>query len=355
MIPVDFIVQPSIDPVLSVATDRHLRRAVVRPSRPRSAVLRVYGFPGDWVSLGRYHLAPSGPPGSGVAVCRRPTGGRTLPVGDGFIGVSLVLPHRSSLFSDDPLALAPHQVLNRYVRGFMEACRSVNLRPYYPGRDVVTVDRRIVAAVSFDTDEQGALLFEAVIANTRDFSILPDLLEVVDRDGVVKAEVLTRDDTSSLARELGEGLSFEEVAELLGRGYEEQFGLTLIPHEMSSLEWQAIEAQATREFGTEHWLHQRSRRADLDRHVSTWTQLGVFEASFALRQDRFIKEIQFAGDFIANSPAIDMLERKLRLCPLDWRVVDGVVREVFSDARNYLLGVGKLRAIADLLVRASAS
>ena len=178
---------------------------------------------------------------------------------------------------------------------------------------------------------------------------------IIGKSGVVKAEVLTSEDTSSVYRALGTELSFEEMANLLRRGYEAQFDLSLVPRQLNALEMQAIEALAVREFGVEQWLRRRRRRLDLDEHVSAWAQLGVFEASFSLRQERFIREIQFAGDFIANFAAVDTLERKLRLCPLDWRAVDAVVRDVFADPRNYLLGVGKLGAIADLLARSSRS
>lgn len=317
-------------------------------------MLRVHSFPGQCLSLGRYHLAPLLPDGVGVELCRRQTGGRVLPAGDGFVGISLILPHRSALFSDQAFALAPSQVLNRYVRGFMEACRVAKLHVSYPGRDLVTIDRRIVAAVSFDTDERGTLLFEAVIANTREFSILPDLLEVIDRQGVVKAELLTAAETTSLARELGSEPCFEETAEMIRRGYERYFGLDLVPQALTPLEQQAIDALAVREFSSPRWLYARTRPPGLDRHVATWAQLGVFEAFFALRQDRFIGDILFAGDFIANRAAITALERNLRLCPLEWQALNAVVNSIFEEPENYLLGVGKLRVIADLLAGAGA-
>jgi lipoate-protein ligase A len=351
--PLDFIVQPQIEPALSAAPDRYLRRVVGRRSRARNATLRVYAFAGDCLSLGRYHLVPSAPAGANVTLHRRHTGGRAFPAGDGFVGVSLVLPHRSALFSNDPFALAPGQVLNRHVRGLMRACRPPSLSVSYPGRDVITIDRRIVAGVSFDTDEQGTLLFEAIVANTRDFSILPDLLEAIDRNGVVKAELLTPADTTCLARELGAEFHFDDVAAMIREGYARHLGLDLVPRRLTALEEQAIRALAAREFGPERWLHGRARSPELDLHAATWAQLGVFEAFFAVRQERFINEILFAGDFIANSAAVAALERKLRLCPLDWRAINTVVNSVFEGPANYLLGVGKLRVIADLLTRSA--
>ncbi len=204
MQPIDFIVQSEVSPALGLAADRHFMHAVQRASRTRNAVLRVYSFAGNVLTLGRYHLTPPvGTQAGRMTLVRRHTGGRALPFGEGFVGLSLVLPHRSMLFSSDPLALAPYQVINRYVRGILEGCKLVHVPAFYPGRDFITVDGRILGMVSFEADDHGALLFEAILANTRDFSLLPEFLEAADGAGLIKAEVLTPESTTCLARELG--------------------------------------------------------------------------------------------------------------------------------------------------------
>src|SRR5262249_37017862 len=158
--------------------------------------------------------------------------------------ISLVLPHRAALYSTDPLALAAHQVLNRHVRGILEGCKLVNVAAFYPGRDLVTVDRRILGLVSFEIDHAGALLVEAILANTRDFRALPAFLDAIDPPGVIPAEMLTADGTTCLARELQAELTTEEVAALLRRGYEKQFSLACEPRRLDALDEQAIKTIA---------------------------------------------------------------------------------------------------------------
>lgn len=354
MTAIDFVIQGEVEPAQSLAADRHFMHSVRRASRMRNAVLRVYTFGGDSVSLGRYHLAPAGT-GSEVKLHRRISGGRAVPFGDGFVGISLVLPHRSALYSDDPHFLAPYQVMNRYVRGLLEACKLVNIAAFYPGRDFITVDRRVLGLVSFETDESGALLFEAILANTEDFSVLPMRMDAVDPDGLVKIEMMPPSATTSLARELQTELSFSEVAEMVGRGFAKQFGATLEPHTLSPLESQAIAAIAAREFEPASWLQQRRRRAELDRHAALWIQLGSFEAYYSIEQERFLKEILFSGDFLANSASIDRLERDLRLCPIEWRAIDAIANEIYGKPDNYLLGIGRLRTVADMILRGAQS
>src|SRR5690242_17925130 len=155
----DLIVQPGLSPRESLAVDRQLLDAA--PSG--RGALRVYTLAGEALALGRYHVAPEPPAGSGVQLWRRCSGGRAMPWGEGFVGMSLVLPHRSALVADDPLALAPDQIMNRCVRGVLELCESSGVAALYPGRDLLTVERRMLALVSFEVAATGALLFEAVI------------------------------------------------------------------------------------------------------------------------------------------------------------------------------------------------
>jgi hypothetical protein len=62
--------------------------------------------------------------------------------------------------------------------------------------------------------------------------------------------------------------------------------------------------------------------------------------------------VQFSGDFIANSSAVEVLERELKLCPADWRSIALITDEVFQRPANFILGIGRLRTIPDTIVKA---
>jgi lipoate-protein ligase A len=342
-----FVVQPAVAPSIGVATDRYLLGVLGRRARP--GVLRVYAFPGDVLAAGRWHLAPAGAADLGEAFVRRLTGGRALALGEGYLGISLLLPHRSALLADDPLALAPFQVANRYVRGLMRALKQLGLPAFYPGRDLVTVNRRPIAAVSFETDEEGRLLFEAIVAVDRPLSAVAQLLDRWDTGGIIKNDVLALEGGTSLREEIGESPTLEELGVLMRDAFAEQFGVTIADEPLSTLEAQAVRALAAREGRA--WNTLRQPRADLPLAGSSGIQLGVLEAHFALEQGRFLKEVCLAGDFIANSPAIATLEYRLRLCPAERGAIARVADAVFGDPSNYLLGVGPLRAVADTIVK----
>jgi lipoate-protein ligase A len=343
----DLIVQPRVAATASLAADRYL---LAEAARTQQGVLRVFELAGEVLSLGRYHLAPPPVPGGAVQRWRRHSGGRAFPAGEGFLGLSLVLSHRSAIVGDDPFALAPEQVMNRYVRGILEGLRLVGVPAFYPGRDLVTVDGRPLGLVAFEVDRAGALLFEAIVANGRDPSVLPGLLDRVDPGGVVSAAMLTPDAVTSIRRVRGAAPGVDELAESLRRGYEERLAVTFQRRDFSAEETRGLEAAAMEEYSGASWLGQRVPRAELDRRGSITTQLGVLEAHFALDGDR-IHEIVFAGDFIANSPAVERLEHELRGSPAAAGAIETVVRAIFGRPENYILGIGSPRTVADAVAR----
>ena len=230
--------------------------------------------------------------------------------------------------------------MNRYVRGILAACELSGVPAFYPGRDVVTVEHRMLAMVSFEVERTGALVFEAVVADARDFSLLPGLLDRADPDGVVKGGMISAGEVTSVAARLGRSLGTAGFAERLRRGYEQRLG--------ARFEERALAVEPS--FDARGWLGARRRRAGLDRHVALTAQLGVVELFYALENGR-IRDLLVAGDLIANSHAIDRLGAELRGCPAERAAVEAVVTRVLAEPGSFLLGLGPPRAVADTIAR----
>jgi hypothetical protein len=231
----------------------------------------------------------------------------------------------------------------------MRAFKQLGLPVFYPGRDLLTVNRRPIAALSFETDQEGRLAFEAILAVERPLSAVAHLLDRWDTGGVIKADLLALEAGTSLREQIGESLAFAELAALVREGFTQQYGVAVEEAPLSPLEERAVAALAEREHRS--WVNARVLRRDLPLVGTSGIQTGVLEVHFALEQERFIKDVQLAGDFIANSPAIALLEYRLRLCPAAFPAIASVVDTVFADPANYLLGIGRLRTVADTIVK----
>jgi lipoate-protein ligase A len=339
---VEVFAQSDLDPAVSQALDNRLLAAAA--GQPSCARLRVYRLAGDVLSLGRYHLAPAADAEGRVRLHRRLGGGRVLPLGAGFMTVSLLLPHRSALVADDPLALRPEQALNRCVRALLGGLRALGVEAFYPGRDRITLDGRMLGVVSLECDRGGATAFEAMLAIDDDWSCLPALVAAVDREQVLAAEIPTPEHVTSLSAR-GVSPTVDTLAECIADSLARQFGLE--PTAGSDV---TIPAGAAADAAV--WIASRRRPPALGRHALEWGQLGVFEVYLAIR-DGTIADVLLAGDFIADSPSIARLEQRLRGCAFDRAAIGRIVDEVYADPRSFLLGIGPLRAIADTIARAA--
>ncbi len=332
------IVEPSTTPAASRCADRALLARAVAGGQ---GTLRLSCLAGDVLALGRWHLAPAG--GPGVTLHRRLSGGRALATGTGFLHLTLALPHRAALVSDDPLALTPEQVLNRAVRGLLGGLEAAGAPAVYPGRDLVTIAGRPLAVLGLEIDPDGATLIDVVLSVERDQSLLPRLLDHVDPDGAVGAPMTLPDDVTSVARALGRAPALDELAGWIRRGYETRLGVRFVEGA----------SPPPGEASDGAFLRSR-RRPELDRRGSTQTMLGRLEAHCARDRDGSLAEVMLAGDFLAPSGTIARLEQALRGCPPVPDRVQAVIDEVVRPPDAFVLGVGPLRTITDTIVRAAA-
>lgn len=346
-----FLPRPETTPEASLAADQYWLHRCVTADFDAIGVLRVYSFAGDVVSLGRYHLAPDPPQGCLLELHRRLGGGRVLPHGHGFVGISLILPHRGALLGQPAASLQAYQVLNRCVRGLLEACRLANLAPIYPGLDTVTLRRLPFACLSMEESAQGAVLFEAVIANTRDFSVLPHWVDRVDASGCLVVPMIDTESVTCLRRELAVELSFADVAELIRRGFEKQFS---IPTSVLAEENADTFCASTLTPGGEGVGRHADAWHRFEHHASEHTQLGTFAVHVSTQPGPCVGDVLFTGDFLASAESMQALQSALQGCACEAAAMDAVVQEVFANPSRFLLGVGPLSIVSRLLLRALA-
>ena len=346
---VRFLTQLDTPPAQSVATDQYFLHTVVETQLP---ILRVYTYPGDVVLIGRYHAADAYTQDPEITMTRRLTGGRVFPSGKGFVQFSLIVPHRSFFFSDDPHDLAPFQLLNRYVRGVLHGLKTKGIKVFYPGRDFLTVQRLPVGWHSFVTEDTGAVLYEGGLFVQRDMSLLPHLLDRADPNGTLPCQLFLPDQVHNLAKVLGQPLSQEQAVGLLRNGFAQQFSLALLDHGLGEDERAVI---GTEQEKSDARLSSRRLRSDLPCVATRQTPLGELQLRFSLTPERTINTVHFSGDFIANPAGMQALEHNLKGCPLEKEALWQVIDQTFLQPEHYLIGAGKLEDLPGLILNGSPS
>ena len=341
----DVLSQGEVHPDVGHACDVALQERA--PRYADRLTLRGYRLAGEVLSLGRYHLAPDGDRGGRVRLHRRLGGGRVLALGPEFAVVSLVMPHRSALVGDDPLALQPAQVLNRCVRGVLGGLRALGVEAFYPGRDRLTMARRTVGMVSLDVAASQATVFEAILAVENGWASHADRLSAADPTGVTATALLPADEVATLAEAVPAVPSLDELVHVIASAFAAQFGLSPQPAE-------AVPIPADAGARAAAWVGWRRPRPDLDRHGVAWTQLGVVDVYLRMHADA-VDEVLLAGDFIADAPGIELLQDRLRGCPATEAALRRRFEDVYGDPRHFLLGVGSGELLVDAILRAAGA
>jgi lipoate-protein ligase A len=316
--------------------------------RASSPVLIAYTLGGRFVSIGRYHLYNGPPERGGINVMRRLTGGRVVGAGEGWLGVALILPSRTALLPESDAHLKPEQIMNRYARGILNALERCNLKCFYPGRDAITFDRRELAMCSFETDRQGAMLFEAALAINRGMEELVHDLERVDPEGQLSSAMYGPEIATKLVREIDHDISCEQVSSAIVEGYRDQFGETRV-REFSSEE-AADGAHRGAALKASRWLSERAPEPSLNLAARAPGQLGAVEAHAVMHKGK-LDRLVMSGDFIVNSPGLAAFERELRGSSLDLPSVSRAVVKTFASGENYFLGLGDLTNLAQLVMK----
>jgi hypothetical protein len=262
---------------------------------------------------------------------------------------SVVLPSRTAALDGRDAKLRPEQVMNRHVRGAIAATRAMGADCFYPGRDAVTCGARELAMCTFEEDAGGALLFEMFIAMARSLESLPLDIERFDPAGQLACRFYDAQSCTSLARELGRALSFEELATQLEAGYRSMFGGAR-RRDLTAAE-RAVASEEASRLGP-RWLSGRRPHPSLSQVGRLSIQLGSMQAHMAAADGR-IERIEFYGDFIANSAGLAGFEQKLAGQRLDLMTLMSVALETYGDGRNFILGCGELGNLARLILKAS--
>jgi Bacterial lipoate protein ligase C-terminus len=342
----DAIFLPEVEPAVLLGLEGELLESAAAGRCPPTLI--VHSAPRRTLALGRYHRYSGAPETGAMRAVRRITGGRAAGAGPGWIWLAIVAADLTVLAPEERRALGPEQVINRCVRGLLAALRAIGIDCSYPGRDAITSKRREIAMCSFESDRNGAMLFEAALAIER------GMIEfLLDLDGAESAREITcppydLNSATTVARELGRAPGFGEIARAIAAGYAELAGganlRALSEEDLTRAERRGAELDRS------GWLR-REPAASFNRTGRIASQLGSIQAHLEVRPGGTIARAMLSGEFIANSAGVEEFERALRDRPLEPDAIESAIADTYADGRNFILGLGAPRTSARSLGR----
>jgi len=286
--------------------------------------------PGEVLSLGAFQHRPAT---TGDPLWSRSTGGRTAPAGEGFLLLTLALPHRAALVDERRLALAPEQVMNRCVRGVLRALRTLGVDATYPGLDLLTHRRRALATLAF-TEFDGPTIFQAILAATTPLSTGASLLDRLDPGGIVSTDLPGPDDAATLVDLAGAHIAPElappRFADRAAAGYAGEFGI-----DPQVLDEDVTEVLADAYSQADEFVAPPRPSGDM---VRAHGLLGPVEAWSHVDGHR-LTAFTVTGNFIAPAATPAALGQALYGCPADPDEMERRITAFLDRDTHYFLGL----------------
>ena len=159
--------------------------------------------------------------------------------------------------SDEPRI--PKDIIESYkviCQGIILGLRRLGLNPTLkPVNDIVVNDRKISG--NAQTRKLNTILQHGTILVDVNVEKMFKMLKVSDekiRDKMIKS---VKERVTSIKRELGKKVDFNDVVDALKYGFEEAFDVTLIPDQLSRKEVALAYKLKREKYATKEWIHKR--------------------------------------------------------------------------------------------------
>jgi lipoate-protein ligase A len=273
--------------------------------------LRLYTYHPDCALVGRFQNVPNELHvdfcrENHISINRRPTGGGAIIMGEGQLGVALMLPaHVEDTYS------RAREIMGLFSEGLVRGLKQLGVEAnFHRKNDIVVNGKKIVGLGVYRAPSDG-LLFHASVLVDLDIPYMLRVLntpfeKISDKEIASFSEHLT-----TIRRETQSQISRDEVRQVMARAYEASLGATLIPGEFTPDELRAIHQLEQEKYLTDEWVFQTSSIEDTTGGCLIKTPAGLIDVRVTMAGPT-IKAAYIGGDFFASEAAVADLEASLR-------------------------------------------
>ena len=302
--------------------------------------LRLYTYRDHCVLVGRYQnlgaeVDLDACARRGADVNRRPTGGGAIIMGRDQLGVAMAVPAGAGEH--------PRHVLERFSRGIAAGLATLGIDAVFRGKNDLAVDGRKVAGLGLYQAPGGGMLLHSSVLADLDVEVMLDVLEIPAAKLGATAGQAVAERVTTLSRLTGTRWDGRSLAEVVGRGFEQEFKAVLEPGVLT-VEEKATSTRLVRDrYGSPAWWNEQSPRDEAMASAVVRLKAGVMRV-FVARSGDTIKSVLLTGDFNVAPQRLVALEESLR-----WKRFDAAT---IASAIETCVGADEDFAPVDALVEA---
>ena len=346
-----YIADDNASASFGLAADEWLMTAYHGP-HPPPPTLRLYTYNPVCVLVGRFQnvgaeVREEECQRRGIAINRRPTGGGTIIMGPGQLGVAII----TSLDSPGGPA-GPREVIQTYAQGILTGLEGLGIPASFRGKNDLEVAGRKLAGLGVYVDEGRAALFPCSLLADMDLSLMLHLLNIPLEKLSDKAIATFEARLTTVSREMGRPVTTGWLREQISGGFQRAFGISLEPRGLGATEVADIARLEREKYLTRECVYQRQPPQDTAGSARRKTGAGLLSVDLALAGE-VIKALVISGDFFSSSAAIHRLEARLRWSAADRETVAAAVGEELRDGEG-ILGLGA-EELTGLILEAAAN
>lgn len=334
-----------------LAADEWLMTAYHGSDKP-PPTLRLYTYHPHCVLVGRFQNMEAEVrieecERRGIAVNRRPTGGGTIMMGTGQLGVAVV----TSL--DSPGSpTGPREAIHTYAQGIVAGLEGLGIRATLRGKNDLEVGGRKIAGLGIYVDEERAMLFHCSLLADMDLPLMLRLLNIPLDKLSDKAVAALEARMTTVSQELGRPVDTDWLRERIAEGFRRTFGMSLAPRGFEAGEAEGIDRLEHEKYLTPEWVYQRQPPRDTAGTARRKTGAGLLSVHLSLAGE-VVKGLVISGDFFSSSASVNRLEARLRWSAAERGAVEIAVKEEMRDGDG-ILGLGA-EELSDLILEAAAN
>ncbi len=304
--------------------------ALTRSASDRSApTLRLYTY-SSCVLVGRFQRVANEVNLEncrilGIPINRRPSGGGAIIMSPDQLGIALVIPTPARGFSRRSSYL-----MQQCASGLINALRKLGIPAAFEGKNDLVTRSRKIAGLGLYQPNASARLFHASLLLDLDIAHMLKLLRTPFESFNFDAEKSVAERITTIRSELNHAYSMAELADTVKLGYEDEFGIELMPDQIAPSEKALSEELAAKQYSNEEWIFQSSAPArDRVGHHTLRTDAGLLSVKVIV-VGKTVKSVYIGGDFVVSEKAVHDLESSLR-----WHLRDPVaLRETIDQSVN---------------------